>query len=123
MRGSCRASNHEVRGQLDRRHQFRRLLRLERRHALVGEHVRALVPLIARVALHPVPRNLVPLRRGIELNDTNAALNDDMTKIITRIDELRSAQIVDTSQLASTPGEAASAKRADLSLYKTIEDT
>ena len=62
------------------------------------------------------------LRRGIALNHTNAALNDDMTRIITRIEELPSAHAVDTPRM-SAPAETTPAKRTDFNLYKTIEDT
>jgi Flp pilus assembly protein TadD len=65
------------------------------------------------------------LRRGISLNQTNAALNADMTRIITRIEDLRSAHAVDTPQPtpAAREVDVESAKRTDFSLYKTIEDT
>ena len=63
------------------------------------------------------------LQRGIELNGTNAALNDDMTKIITRIEELRSTERVDTLQPTPSPRAAESAARTDFSLYKNLEDT
>lgn len=62
------------------------------------------------------------LRRGIALNHTNAALNDDMMRIITRIEELRSTQRIDPSQPAPAR-DAESAQRTDFSLYKSIEDT
>jgi cytochrome c-type biogenesis protein CcmH/NrfG len=62
------------------------------------------------------------LRRGIELNSVNPALNDDMSLIVARIAEARAARPkLDPQPAFPRIGERT--KRTDFKLYKDIEDT
>jgi tetratricopeptide (TPR) repeat protein len=65
---------------------------------------------------------IAALRHGIDLNSTNPALNADMTMIIERIGEARAAQ--PAARLDPEPARPEERmKRADLRLYKELEDT
>lgn len=67
---------------------------------------------------------IAAIERGIELNSTNPALNADMSMIVERIHEARAAQPASRLEPESLPRRNEErTKRADLRLYKEIEDT